>query len=267
MIEKIVVSDLDGTLLNEESEVSNFSKEVILKFTQNGGKFYIATGRAYPDAKRIIGEIGIKVPVITANGAVINDENGTEIYRNDLEKMVSDDVLEIDYLEVSEKIHMNIYSNNKWYVEDPIRQVNPFEDEPHFRFEVLTREEISEISITKFFFIGHHKDLLKLERIILDKLEDKVNVAFTHPECLEIFDIEVTKANAIKKLSIIEKFDIRDVVAFGDGFNDYEMLQSVGKGYVMGNAHYKLKEALPHNEIIETNHEDGVAKKIIEIFS
>ena len=64
----------------------------------------------------------------------------------------------------------------------------------------------------------------------------------------------------------MEQFDIKDVVAFGDGFNDYEMLQSVGKGYVMGNAHYKLKEALPRNEVIENNNEDGVAKKIVEIF-
>ena len=266
MNKKIVVSDLDGTLLNQKSEVSKFSKEVIRKFIQNGGKFYIATGRAYPDAKRITNELGIEVPIITANGAVINNEKGEEIYRNDLSKEISDVVLGVDYLRISDDIHMNIYSANKWYVEDPIRRVNPFQEELHYRFEVLKRNEIEKISITKFFFIGHHKDLLKLERVVLDKLEDKINIAFTDPECLEIFDIEVTKANAIKKLSVLEQFDIKDVVAFGDGFNDYEMLQSVGKGYVMGNAHYKLKEALPRNEVIENNNEDGVAKKIVEIF-
>ena len=266
MNKKIVVSDLDGTLLNQESEVSKFSKEVIRKFIRSGGKFYIATGRAYPDAKRITNEIGIEVPIITANGAVINNEKGEEIYRNDLSKEVSDVVLGIDYLKISEDIHMNIYSANKWYVEDPLRRVNPFEEEPHYRFEVLERKEIEKISITKFFFIGHHKDLLKLERVVLDELEDKVNIAFTHPECLEIFDIEVTKANAIKKISVLEKFDIRDVVAFGDGFNDYEMLKEVGKGYIMGNAFYRLVESLPQNEVIGTCDEDAEAKKLVELF-
>ena len=56
----IVVSDLDGTLLNSDQEVSEISKKVIKKLIEKGEKFYIATGRAYPDAKNIMESIGIK---------------------------------------------------------------------------------------------------------------------------------------------------------------------------------------------------------------
>ena len=73
---KVVVSDLDGTLLNSDQEVSELSKKVIRKLHDRGIKFYIATGRAYPDAKRIMESIGIKIPLISANGGVINDVNG-----------------------------------------------------------------------------------------------------------------------------------------------------------------------------------------------
>ena len=89
---KVVVSDLDGTLLNSDQEVSELSKRVIRKLMEMGIQFYIATGRAYPDAKQIMESIGIKIPLITANGGVINDEYGKEIYRNNLEEKYRDEV-------------------------------------------------------------------------------------------------------------------------------------------------------------------------------
>jgi phosphoserine phosphatase len=55
-------------------------------------------------------------------------------------------------------------------------------------------------------------------------------------------------------------------LAFGDGMNDLEMLESVGKGFVMGNANPKLKAALPNHDVIGSVDKDAVALKLIEIF-
>ena len=74
------------------------------------------------------------------------------------------------------------------------------------------------------------------------------------------------KANAIRFILEREGIEMSEAVAFGDGFNDYEMLQEVGKGYVMGNAFYRLSEALPDNEVIGTCDEDAEAKKLVELF-
>ena len=263
---KVVISDLDGTLLNSDQEVSELSKEVIRELVKRGVKFYIATGRAYPDAKRIMESIGIQIPLISANGGVINDKSGKEIYRNNLEEKYKNILLDIDYKEISEAIHINVYSDNRWFVTDEKRIVNPFEEDPDYKFEIKTIEEMRQMDITKIYYIGPRKYLLKLEKTILDRTNGEVNLAFTHPECLEIFDIEVNKAKAIERLGEIEGFKMEDVVAFGDSFNDYEMLKMVGKGYVMGNALYQLKEALPDNEIIGTCDSDAEAKKLIELF-
>ena len=122
----IVVSDLDGTLLNSDQEVSEISKKVIKKLIEKGEKFYIATGRAYPDAKNIMESIGIKIPLISANGAVINDAEGKEIYRNNLDEKYKDIMLDIDYLGISDSIHINIYSDNRWFLTDKERKINPF---------------------------------------------------------------------------------------------------------------------------------------------
>lgn len=263
---KVVVSDLDGTLLNSDQEVSTISKKVIKAIMDKGIKFYIATGRAYPDAKRIMETINIKIPLISANGAVINDADGNEIYRNDLTDESRDILLNIDYESISDLIHLNVYSENKWYLVNADRKHNPFEKKPKYMYEVAPLEELQKKSVTKIFFVGPREKLLKLEKIILDKTNGKVNIAFTHPECLEIFDIKVNKAEAIKKVGEIDGFSIDDVVAFGDGFNDYEMIKTVGRGYIMKNAHYTLKNALPDNEVITSNSRHGVALKLVELF-
>lgn len=122
------------------------------------------------------------------------------------------------------------------------------------------------MSVSKFFFIGDHEHLMRLEKELFLLTDGNVNIAMVTPECLEVFDIEVHKGNAIKILMKKEKIKMSEVVAFGDGFNDYEMLKMVGKGYVMGNALYQLKEALPDNEIIGTCDSDAEAKKLIELF-
>ena len=59
---------------------------------------------------------------------------------------------------------------------------------------------------------------------------------------------------------------LEETIAFGDGLNDYEMLSSVGQGFIMGNGSSRLKEKLPQYEIIQTNDNDGVAKKLKELF-
>jgi hydroxymethylpyrimidine pyrophosphatase-like HAD family hydrolase len=56
-------------------------------------------------------------------------------------------------------------------------------------------------------------------------------------------------------------------VAFGDGMNDFEMLSMVGRGVVMGNAHDRLKLALPEHEQTLTSDEDGVAVYLEKLFA
>ena len=262
---KAVVTDLDGTLLNNDKEVSEFSKEVINKIRDKGIKFFIATGRSYPDTKRIMETIGIKVPLITSNGARISDENGETIYANDLEKKYSKKILDMDYKKYGEEIFLNLYSDNKWFITEEMTR-DPFKDLKHFLPNKITVDEAKELSVSKFFFIGDHENLLKLEKELFLLTDGNVNVAMVTPECLEVFDIEVHKGNAIKILMKKEKIEMSEVVAFGDGFNDYEMLKFVGKGYLMGNSLYQLKEALPKHEIIGTCDTDAEAKKLIELF-
>ena len=59
---------------------------------------------------------------------------------------------------------------------------------------------------------------------------------------------------------------LKDAVSFGDGLNDYELITETGLGFAMGNSIYLLLEKLSDTEVIESNAEDGMAKKLRELF-
>ena len=102
---KAVVSDLDGTLLNEEHKVTDFTVEIVNKVIEKGIKFYIATGRNYIHTKSVMDDLGIKIPLITSNGARIYNKNGKVIYENLVKKKEVESILEIDYKKYGENIH------------------------------------------------------------------------------------------------------------------------------------------------------------------
>ena len=94
----------------------------------------------------------------------------------------------------------------------------------------------------------------------------EVNIVFVSEGSLEIFDKNSDKAVAAKYLLERDGIKLSETVAFGDGYNDYELLKEAGKGYLMGNSLYRLLESLPDYEVIDSNENNGEAKKLIELF-
>nr|ACS87872.1 haloacid dehalogenase-like hydrolase-like protein [Angomonas deanei] len=96
--------------------------------------------------------------------------------------------------------------------------------------------------------------------------EAAVRVAPSTTYCLDVVPANVSKASALQQVINDLNLTWEDCIAFGDGLNDVEMLSSVGKGCVMGNANPRLKAKLPHLEVVGLNDDDGVARKLCEVF-
>ena len=222
---KAVVSDLDGTLLNAEHKVSEFTRETVELLLKKGIKFYIATGRNYLGAKEAMDELGVKVPLITSHGSVIFDEKGNEIFSNNLKREYLDKVLNIDYKSFGKDIIITGYSGPNWFVTEDLQEYFYNKKPDRTRYpKQITPEEFKRHDFTKIFFLGeNHDELLKLE-------------------------------DEIRK-------------AVGDGLNDYELITETGLGFAMGNSIYLLLEKLTDTEVIESNAEDGMAKKLRELFN
>lgn len=265
---KAVITDLDGTLLNSNHVVSEYSKKVIRKLVEKGYKFYIATGRLHASTDEIAASIGVKIPLITVNGTRILDENGNEIFNSMLDLETVKKIASIDYKSCGEELLINGYYRNLWLVTDKkaeiyYRETRP--DKPYFP-NTVSEEEFITKTFNKMHFIGKHESLLKLKKKLEDELNLDLNIVFVGETCLEIFEKNANKARAAEFVLKRDGLNLEDAIAFGDSVNDYEMLTEVGKGYIMGNGIYLLKEMAKELEIIDTNDNDGEAKKIVELF-
>ena len=83
---KLFVTDMDGTLLNSERKISAGNKAMIKKAVEAGVIFTIATGRMYASALPFAKDLGVEVPIITYNGAVIKTTAGKEIFTSYLDQ-------------------------------------------------------------------------------------------------------------------------------------------------------------------------------------
>ena len=237
---KAVVSDLDGTLLNAEHKVSEFTRETVELLLKKGIKFYIATGRNYLGAKEAMDELGVKVPLITSHGSVAFDENGNEIFSNNLKREYLDKVLDIDYKSFGKDIIITGYSGPNWFVTEDLQE----------------------------YFYNKKPDRTRYPKQIRKAVGDgNISLLFANEGSLEVFSANCNKAKAAEVLLERDGLTLKDAVSFGDGLNDYELITETGLGFAMGNSIYLLLEKLTDTEVIESNAEDGMAKKLRELFN
>lgn len=264
---KLIVSDLDGTLLNENHRLSDITKKVLRTLKKRGVDIIIATGRPYYDALRIYKDLDLKIPLVLSNGASLYDENAIEFKRYELSENVKEKILNLEYDYKKNDVVLNIVADDKWYLKEEINEdniINEFCDE-EFYYEI--KDDFTNMSISKFYYVGEHEKLVELEKIIKEVLDEDVNFAYSMPWCLEIFPKEALKSYGVKEICKKYSYNLNDSVSFGDGMNDVEMLRETTKGYYMENSGEKLKEALSKtHEMIGSNKDNAVAYKLIEIY-
>lgn len=263
---RAIISDLDGTLLNGEHKISEYTKEVIRKIIGKGVKFIIATGRHHKDALCFKNQLGADSYLVSANGSKVHDNKNNEIISHNIPGELTDKLLDI---KISDEIVRGVYAGDEWLTEFHISEFDEYHVESGFKPRVINFETLRGKDISKIFYISENiKALEELEKVLKQNKEftEKLDITASLDKCLEIMVKEATKGNAVKE--ILEKEGIlpEEAIAFGDGLNDKEMLQVVGKGIIMGNASEKLKKLLPDYEVIGTSSEDAEGHYLEKIF-
>lgn len=262
---KMVISDLDGTLLNSQHKISDYTTDIIKKLSERKIIFVIATGRHYEDAKYFFNQIEKGKYLISGNGSFIHNEFGEEMGRKSISKEVVKKILE---LKIEEGTSRSIYIGKEWYTDKMVNDYIEFHKESKFAPKISFLNDFVDKDIEKIFFIHKNKSVIEnLEKKLYELgLNKEVNIATSQPTCLELMDKSVNKGEALKSLLKYEKIHTDEVVAFGDALNDKEMLELVGKGIIMGNGDRKLQELLPNCEVIGTCDKDSEAKYLQEFF-
>lgn len=253
---KLVVSDLDGTLLNPQHKLTLATRQAVQALIEQSVMFMLATGRHYKDVCLIAQQLEVDVCLITSNGARVHGENGELLYENHMPVHLVEEVLK---LSDGFDVHRNLYQQDLWLVEEPHEALLAIHDTSGFRYQMTDFSSVKLEQIDKIYFTASHEALLKLEVLLKKQLGTQLYITFTSPEYLEVMNLGVSKGQALAML--LEERGLRpnEVMALGDGMNDKEMLQLVGHSVVMANASEEVKKSLPNAELALSNAEDGVA--------
>jgi len=252
---KAVMIDLDGTLLNDDHKISDINKEVLKKLGAKGIKIFLATGRSYESMRPYHEELHLTTPAICYNGAKIIYPNGDEkeypVKENSLKTLIE---IAREY-----NTHLNLYQDEVWFSEDISNE------ETKLYIEISGLEPIKKdfdrldnMYSTKLLYVGEHENLLRIEKEIKNRLGDSVYTTFSRPFFLEILDKNVNKGTAMKNIMEEESISLSQVIAFGDGLNDKEMIETAGIGVAMDGAFEELKEVADHVTI--SNNKSGVGE-------
>lgn len=267
---KVIVSDLDWTLLNDEHKISDYTKNIIKTLIEKGVKFIIATGRHHEDAMCFKEQLGADSYLISGNGSKVHDKNNREIISHNISKELTAKLLDI---KVSDNVIRGIYQGDDWFTEKLIPDFDEYHTESGFRPKIINFDNLKGQEIAKIFYITENNEK-KLEIYnIKNKLEktsfakNYLNITASLDNCVEIMDKKATKGKALKEVLDKEGIKLSEAIAFGDGLNDMEMLSIVGKGIIMGNGSDELKKMLPMLEVIGTSSEDAEAHYLQKIFN
>lgn len=281
---RLIATDLDGTLLNEDHEVSKENAQAIQKAKDHGIEFVVATGRTYNAAKKPLEKVGITCPIICLNGANIYTENETLIRSVPLEK---ETVQKIQQTCEEHNLYFEAFTNQGGFstdrekfvrvLVDILTSANPslkredvaimarqrFQDEEievidHFE-ELFSRPDLDVYKILAFSITSDklqqaHDQLGNEKGIAITSSGDR-NLEFNHPNA--------QKGLALQLYSEQLGIEMKDVMALGDNYNDVSMLEMSGLGVAMGNADETIKNL--SNFTTKSNIENGVAFAIEEL--
>lgn len=259
---KMLMIDIDDTLLNDERQIPDETKESLRQAMDKGVTVTLATGRMFASAKQVARQLGLNVPIITYQGALIKNALDEEVL---YECCVPGDVVRrlIEYAE-SRSLHLQLYYNDELYVKDDNEKTREYSRISNVPYRVLPDfSELSESPMLKMLFIEQPERLERLQPELEEIFENRVKITKSRPHFLEITGREATKGQALKFLAQHYGFGPENVIAVGDSWNDQDMVAAAGLGVAMGNAVSALKEIADY--ITLTNNEQGV-KHIIEKF-
>lgn len=252
---KIVFSDVDGTLLNSEHRITPRTKSAIKALQEKDITFVIVSARSPSGIYPILKRYKFNCPIISYSGALILNEEKQVLFHRGIDKCEVKRILA--FIEENRfDLSWCLYSIDEWVVPDK-KDPRIICEENIVEAEAVqgTVDTITDNQINKILCICNPQNMSDIEGK-LKKAFPQYSIVKSSDTLLEIMENGITKAAAIKNFCSFKDVDIKDTIAFGDNYNDIEMLSEAGCGFLMGNAPEELRRQIEH--ITDDNNHDGI---------
>ena len=253
--QKLFVFDIDGTLLDSQKQPLASTKQALLALKEAGHYVMIATGRSRYLAIEVIEPLAFDHYIIcNGSAAFINHQ---QIYK----RVLPEEQMQA-YLQEAKELAIDVA-----YVGlDTSKRASTFHsaimDEAMQSFGAQTPE--LDVDFPKkndvYQMLAYYDDAYEH---YFDERYDQLSFVRWHPKCVDVIPKGGSKATTMLKVAEHLGLSATDVIAFGDGLNDCEMLQAAGVGVAMGNASEEVRQYA--DMVTDTNDNDGIWQALVQL--
>ena len=260
---KIIFSDIDGTLLNGDRTLSEATIRQV-KRLKSTIPFILVSSRMPDQMYHIQRDLGIEgLPLIAYNGGLVL--NGEKVLHSTvIPYPILKEIVIINEEKFGGEIHISFYHNNEWYVpqydqwakrEESITLVTPTVRPNR---EVLSRWEAEQKGAHKLMLMGEKSLIESMFQLLNEKYTSVMQIYRGKDTYIELSDISISKLTGVKiVLDEVYHLSLSETIAFGDNYNDLEMLKGVGCGVAVDNARDEVKAVAKY--LTDHHSKDGVA--------
>ena len=272
---KIIALDLDGTLLDSEKRLSEVNRDALARAAEKGVLIVPTTGRFFGMMPPAVRDLPFVRYAITINGAQVYDrETDTAIVRDEIPLEMALRVMEtLDRYDVIYDCYRQNwgwmsaalqdkaadYATNEHY----LKMVREFR-KPVPELKAYLRETAADGDVQKIMLFAPNSQVSGLPSQVLDSIRAELTAKFPEIKVtastwnnLELNIKSAHKGNALKRFAEHLGYTLENCMAFGDGMNDFTMVEAAGLGIAMANAEPEVKRVAKW--IAPSNDADGVA--------
>lgn len=258
MTYRLVLFDLDGTLLTTERAIHPSNVTILRELMNKGVRVGFSTGRPPLSVLPYAELLQANAPFIHMNGGLVREwHTGTVIWERTLSTSTALATLAAARAMI---LHANVYVGHEIWIE--ARSATSVESEvkdgvPHtLHTDLVARLAREQSTPHKIMLIARPDIIPALTAVVAAAVGDGATLVSSEPTYLEVLPRGCSKGEAATHLAAHLGITMKDIAAFGDNKNDLELLTSVGLGVAMGNSHPDVLALVPSRIAARVGHHD-----------
>ena len=258
---KLLLLDLDDTLLNTEGNLSKRTQNAVKAVVENGTIVAIASGRMHSSLLPYVEKLNTHGPVVSYNGALIKDSTTQKtFYSNPVPLDIAKKVL---LFARENKIYSQFYTENEYFIEKKCELSDLYLKSTGIKGTELGDNLSIKIKQAppKILMIDFNQEkVLNILEKLKTQFETSLYITRSKGQYIEIMNKNVNKGEALLRMCELYSVEPQNCMAIGDGLNDFEMIRNAGLGVAVATANEALKNEA--DIVCESANDDGPAKII-----
>ena len=264
---KHLFSDLDGTLLKNNGELSDYTKKII---GECNIPLTLVSARSPQKMESILNDLGVGGIHIAFNGAMVFKKENTKftiLNKETLNRELARKLV-LDIRSKFPKVGISLYDDENWNVDVINKVIEREKKVVKVNYNLVNFNQYFNENLKEVYKVSFIEDDIEVFKKLVNYVEvnysdEKITIQKSLSEYLEITHVNAKKSLGIEYVMKLKNIDRESTVAFGDGENDISMLALTQNSYAMGNAMEKVKASAKH--ITLTNDKEGVAEVLREL--